>query len=232
MNETFIALKNLSLFNNKKELILAIKEFSLKSGEFIHLVGPSGSGKSLFLKSLIYLYPIQFDSYLFLGLDTSKQNIFELRRKMLYLNQFPELGDKSVTEVYQTFESLKINTPLNGTPKWQRERAEDFISLLGISWKEWLKRPISYLSGGELQILQHSLACAADPLIYLLDETLSAIDREKRKIILEYYIEKTKVHSKSVILIDHHTNENAAISSRDFLSLTTHSRNLVSRQEN
>ncbi|MDH4468660.1 MAG: ATP-binding cassette domain-containing protein [Bacteriovoracaceae bacterium] len=228
MNETFIAIKNLSLFNNKKELILAINEFSLKSGEFIHLVGPSGSGKSLFLKSLIYLYPIQFDTYLFLGLDTSKQNIFELRRKMLYLNQFPELGDKTVSEVYKTFESLKINSPQN----WQKKRAEDFISMLSISWSEWLKRPVSYLSGGELQILQHSLASAADPLIYLLDETLSAIDQEKRKLILEYYVKKTKSQQKSVILIDHHTSDMAEISTRDFLSLTTHSRNLVSRQEN
>jgi ABC-type multidrug transport system ATPase subunit len=218
-----LSIQNLSLHGQDQELILAVREFSIAASEFIHLTGPSGSGKSLFLKCLVYLFPMKYDSYEFFSQPVDSINVVELRRKMLYLNQFPELGDKTVGEVYKTFSSLKCNSHHS----WKTSNIKSFLERLNFSWEEWIKRPIPYLSGGELQILQHSLASALDASIYLLDETLSAIDQDKRKIIFNYYLDKTQKENKTVVLIDHHPVDHSQVILRNFLDLTTHTRNLV-----
>jgi len=225
MNATNILLeiKNLNLKKDDTHLILGISNFTLHSGEFLHLVGPSGSGKSLFLKSLIYLFPIKFETYNFQNIPIENQSIYEVRRKMLYLNQFPDLGDLKIKNIYEQYANLKVYRPTKTSPtRWNSTETKSLMETLNFDWNDWLDRSAQHLSGGELQILQHSLAVAADPLIYLLDETLSAIDQARRKIILNFYIHQVKKKQKSIILIDHQTLEQSSIVQKNFLSFTTH----------
>jgi energy-coupling factor transporter ATP-binding protein EcfA2 len=102
------------------------------------------------------------------------------------------------------------------------ERCKQFIQHLNYNWDEWKQRASHHLSGGEWQILQHSLAMAVDPKVYLLDETLAAIDQHKRKLIMQFYLEQVKEKQKSVLLIDHHSLNISEIQEKNFLRISRH----------
>jgi ABC-type iron transport system FetAB ATPase subunit len=229
-----IEIKRLELFNDETHAcLLGIEDFHLNSGSFMHLVGPSGSGKSLFLKCLIYLFPIKFETFKFKGQSINQLAINLYRRRVLYLNQFPDLGDLQVQDIYQKFSSLAIyRTP---EAPWKMNLAQQFMEHLNYDWQDWKQKSSQHLSGGEWQMLQHSLGIAAGPDVYLLDETLAAIDKDKRKLILDFYVNQVKVEKKSVILVDHHTLAHPDIIEKNFLDFTTHTRNsgnLSGRKQN
>ncbi len=160
---------------------------SLAPGDRVALCGPSGGGKSLLLRALVLLDPVDDGCVEWQGSTPQGDLVPAFRRQVLYLQQRPMVTEAEVAaqlELPWTFKSA------GGRP-FERERA---LSLLGRAGRgaEFLGQAGANLSGGEAQLLAMVRALMLEPLVLLLDEPTSAMDQSTRQAaesLLEEWIE-------------------------------------------
>lgn len=142
-------------------------ECSFEIHSSLALVGQSGSGKSLILKTL-------------LGLSDNSLDVVLQKRCAFEWN----LG-KSVALVPQNpFTALSPLTKISDQMFLKRERAEEIFGWLGLDI-ELLGRYPSELSGGQLQRVVVAMALSSEPSLLLLDEPTTALDPEAKKVMIE-----------------------------------------------
>lgn len=161
-----------------------IKDFCLKIdvGEKVTLTGPSGCGKSTVLRCLLGLVVPDCGEINILGRTINGHNIWEIRRNLAYVAQEADLGTGTVREIVEKPFSYRANTNLVKNLDRLPELMDQFnlpASILG--------KQISNLSGGEKQRIALVIAILMDRDIVLLDEASSALDRENKKAIADYF---------------------------------------------
>ena len=170
-----IQLKNVDIFQ-QKILILSDVSFTVNKGEFVYMVGKTGSGKSNLLK-LMYgdIVPASGEIEV-VGYDMRKikaKNIQRLRRKLgIVFQDYQLLQDRSV------FENLKFVTKVTGwkDKKLRDERIAEVLEMVGLKTKGH-KLP-HQLSGGEQQRVCIARALINNPEIILADEPTGNLDPE------------------------------------------------------
>ncbi|MEM1256370.1 MAG: ATP-binding cassette domain-containing protein [Cyanobacteria bacterium P01_H01_bin.21] len=145
--------------------------FELFAGDRLAVVGPSGTGKSLLLRTLAGLDPIQSGEISFQGTSLSNLSMPEFRAQVMYLHQKPALLEGTVESNLQQIYKLKVHR--NKT--YERAKILDYLSILGRSEK-FLDRSIEQLSGGEQQIVVCLRSLQLSPQILLLDEPTASLD--------------------------------------------------------
>ena len=159
-----------------ENVILHNASFSLRSGEFVYVIGKVGSGKSSLLKSLYCEIPIsQGDAWL---LDYNlckmkRKDIPYLRRKLgIVFQDFQLLTDRSVIK------HLEFVLRATGWKKKSeiKERIDDVLHQVGMHNKGY-KMPHE-LSGGEQQRIVIARALLNDPKLILADEPTGNLDPE------------------------------------------------------
>ena len=144
---------------------------SIGAGEKLALVGPSGSGKSLLLKSLSMLHPVNEGHLEFEGQPIVSASVPGFRSKVMYVPQRSADVDGSVEE----FLSAPFAFKIHADKSFDRGQAESHFNRLGRD-SEFLAKTQRDLSGGERQIVSLVRAMILDPEILLLDEPTSAMD--------------------------------------------------------
>ncbi len=147
--------------------------FDIEPGEFVCIIGPTGAGKTTFLK-LIYMdiFPeegtVRVDKYS--SDKIKKRSIPMLRRKVgMVFQDFELLKDRSV------FDNIAIPLHVQGVGmKMVKEEVENVLERLGISDRR--DHLPSQLSGGEQQIVSLARALVKDPLVILADEPTGNLD--------------------------------------------------------
>jgi putative ABC transport system ATP-binding protein len=143
----------------------------IEAGSATAIVGPPGSGKSLLLRALGLLDPLQGGEVRFRGEPIADRDVPAFRRQVLYVQQQPILIEGSVRE------NLQLPFALGTTSRDQFD--EDTISdrLLAVGReKAFLSRKVDDLSGGERQIVSLLRAIQLEPTVLLLDEPTSSLD--------------------------------------------------------
>lgn len=183
---------------------MADVSFQIKEGEFITVLGSSGSGKTTMLRMMNRLIEPDSGRIEFYGKDISTMDAIQLRRQMGYVVQqiglFPHL---SVAENIATVPELL---------RWDKEkilmRTEELLQLVKLPPDVYLNRRPRELSGGQQQRVGVARALAADPEIMLLDEPFGAVDAITR---LDLQDEVQKIHqqldNKTFIFVTHDINE-------------------------
>lgn len=188
-DDSIIDLRNLAVFQ-KNILILSGVTFSIKKGEFVYLVGKTGTGKSSLLKTLYAELPVMDGSAQVAGFDLSiirQKEIPHLRRKLgIVFQDFQLLTDRTVNE------NLHFVMKATG---WKDKnkmevRSQEVLQKVGLGTKGF-KMP-HQLSGGEQQRVSIARAMVNDPEIILADEPTGNLDPETSEGIMKLLFEISK----------------------------------------
>jgi ATP-binding cassette subfamily B protein len=148
-------------------------------GERIALVGPTGSGKSTFVKLVQRLYDVQEGRILIDGQDVSKVSQTSLRQAIAVVPQDPALFHRSIAE--NIAYARPDATPEEVMLAARRARAHDFIERLPKGYDTPVGERGVKLSGGERQRVAIARAFLADAPILVLDEATSSLDVETER---------------------------------------------------
>jgi ATP-binding cassette subfamily B protein len=172
-----IAFENIS-FRYKSADRPIYHDFSLRiaPGEKVALVGPTGSGKSTFVKLLQRLYDVQGGRILIDGQDVALVRQQALRRAIAVVPQDPALFHRSIADniAYARPDATMEEVMLAA----KRARAHDFIAALPRGYDTLVGERGVKLSGGERQRVAIARAFLADAPILVLDEATSSLDVE------------------------------------------------------
>ena len=154
------------------------RDFSLTihPGERIALVGPTGAGKSTFVKLLQRLYDLNGGRILIDGQDIASVRQSDLRRAIAVVPQDPALFHRTIAEniAYGRPDATRDEVELAA----RRALAHDFIETLPKGYDTLVGERGVKLSGGERQRVAIARAFLADAPILVLDEATSSLDVE------------------------------------------------------
>ena len=179
-----------------EELVRALDgiSVSIREGEFLAILGQSGSGKSTMMNLLGCLDTPTSGRYFLDGQDVSKLND----------NQLADVRNRKIGFVFQTFNLLARTTALEnvevplfyrGDPN-ARERA--VAALERVDLGDRMKHFPNQLSGGQRQRVAIARALVTDPAIILADEPTGNLDTATTKDIMVLF---TELHQQGVTLI-------------------------------
>ncbi|MFM7822383.1 MAG: cell division ATP-binding protein FtsE [Bacteroidota bacterium] len=194
-----ISLKDVNVFQ-QKNLVLSQVNLQISPGEFVYLIGRTGSGKSSFLKLLYGELPLHQGTGQVAGfqLNTLKEKeIPFLRRKLgIVFQDFQLLPDRSSRE------NLVFVLKATGwTDKNQiMERVNEVLGKVGLESKGY-KMPHE-LSGGEQQRLAIARALLNDPEVILADEPSGNLDPETSNGIMRLFFDISK-NGCAVVMATH-----------------------------
>jgi len=218
-----IEFKNFNFSYEDNTHVLEDINFTINKGETIGVVGKTGSGKTTFIKQLLRLYPIDENTLLLDGKGIEKYYDYSVREKIGYAPQEYQLFSKSIKEnvlFYRYDLEDRLDEVLEQADiEKDISRFKDGIDTLvgenGLS-----------LSGGQKQRLGIARALLSDPDILILDDSLSAVDSNTEKTIIEN-IKKTR-EGKTNIIVAHrisavrHANKIVVLDNGKILNFGTH----------
>lgn len=199
MSDTIIDLKNVSIFHNKN-LVLNDVNLQVQRGEFVYLIGKTGSGKSSIMRLLYGELPMPQGEGHVAGFNLSSiknSEIPTLRRKLgIIFQDFQLLTDRSARE------NLLFYLKATGWTDKQKmeERVSEVLSKVGLSTKGF-KMPYE-LSGGEQQRLAIARALLNDPDLILADEPTGNLDPDTSNEIMNLLFEVSR-NSRAVVMVTH-----------------------------
>jgi len=176
-----ITLKNVDIYQ-PKHLVLSNVNLQIQSGEFVYLIGQTGSGKSSLLKVIYGELPIGAGEGMVAGFDLKKlseRDIPYLRRKLgIVFQDFHLLTDRTIEK------NLEFVMRATGweNKKLMHDRMLDVLEKVGLRSK--LKKMTHELSGGEQQRVVIARALLNNPEVILADEPTGNLDPDTSEEIV------------------------------------------------
>ena len=187
--------------NGSLELqVLKNISFKVDKGEFLAIMGSSGSGKSTMMNILGCLDNQYEGRYILDGIDISKSTE----------NELSEIRNKKIGFIFQSFNLLprltaleNVELPLvySSVPKEERhKRANELLEMVGL--KERIHHRPNELSGGQRQRVAIARALVNDPSIILADEPTGNLDSKSEGEIIEI-LQKLNKMGKTIVIVTH-----------------------------
>jgi ATP-binding cassette, subfamily B, bacterial len=166
-------------YENQPQRLYENFSLAVAPGERVALVGPTGSGKSTFVKLIQRLYDLDEGRILIDGQDIAGVDQGSLRRGIAVVPQDPALFHRTIAEniAYARPDATREEIILAA----KRARAHDFIARLPLGYDTPVGERGVKLSGGERQRVAIARAFLADAPILVLDEATSSLDVETER---------------------------------------------------
>ena len=196
-----VKLNQANIVQTDGTLVLENIHLNVGAGEFVYLVGKTGSGKSSLLKTLYGALPLPVGDGEVAGFSLTqlkKKDIPYLRRKLgIVFQDFNLLTDRNVED------NLKFVLEATGwtDATLMQQRIEEVMQEVGLSHK--LKEMPYMLSGGEQQRVVLARAILNKPVLLLADEPTGNLDPETSDDILMLIRNLAKNHDTAVICATH-----------------------------
>jgi cell division transport system ATP-binding protein len=200
MPETIIEIKHVNIYQGKN-LILQDVNLAVQKGEFVYLVGKTGTGKSSLLKALYGDLPITEGDCTVVGFNLREMNwkkVPFLRRNLgVVFQDFQLLTDRNVND------NLKFVLRATG---WKDERLmdekiADVLDKVGLKSKGF-KMPFE-LSGGEQQRIDIARALLNSPKLILADEPTGNLDPETSDEIMQLLFHISRDYGTAIVMATH-----------------------------
>ncbi len=178
-------------------LVLSNVNLTVRPGERIALVGPSGAGKTSLLKLLMRFYDVRSGAVLVDGYDVRELPVAFLRGQIGLVQQEPFLFNGTVRQniVYSDLSASHERVQAAA----RAARAHDFISRLPDGYDTWIGERGVKLSVGQKQRVSIARVLLKDPPIIIFDEATSNIDTETEVKIREALNDLTKGRTTFII---------------------------------
>lgn len=185
-------------------------DLQVAAGEFLVLVGGSGSGKTTTLKMINRLIEPSSGTIRVDGVDVAGVDPVQLRRGIGYVFQgiglFPHLTVGA---------NIAITPELLGWRKAEiKKRVDELLELVGLSPPEYRQRMPAALSGGQRQRVGVARALAARPRVMLMDEPFGALDPITRDALQLELKRLQKTLRLTVVMVTHDMTEALLLADR------------------
>lgn len=200
MSETVVSIKNVNIYQGNS-LILQDVNFTINKGEFVYLVGKTGTGKSSLLKTLYGELTLTEGEASVVGFDLRgmdwKKVPFLRRNLGVVFQDFQLLTDRNVHE------NLKFVLKATGwkDERLMEEKIADVLEKVGLKSKGF-KMPFE-MSGGEQQRVEIARALLNSPKLILADEPTGNLDPETSDEIMQLLFQIAKDYGTSVVMATH-----------------------------
>ena len=185
--DSFNALDNVSL--------------SVENGEFVAIMGTSGSGKSTFMNMLGSLDKPNSGSYYLDGIDMFSLNANELADIRNVKMGFVFQGFNLIART-SALENVELPMIYKGIPEEERkERAKKALKIVGLEKRE--DHMPNQMSGGQQQRVAIARAIVNDPPLILADEPTGNLDTKTSIEVMEFFVNLNKTMKKTIILVTH-----------------------------
>ena len=185
---------------NELEILHGI-DLTVQEGEFLAIVGESGSGTSTMMNIIGALDTPTEGSYILDGVDMTAARD----------NELSALRCKKIGFVFQTFNLIarvsalkNVELPMlyAGVPAARRAaRAKELLELVGMG--DRMNHQPSELSGGQKQRVAIARAMANDPAVLLADEPTGALDSATGRVVMDIFHKLHREQGKTILLITH-----------------------------
>lgn len=177
--------------------------FQAKTGEVVSIIGPSGTGKSTFLRCINFLEQPEEGTIEIDGLKVDVQHMTEKDAKAMRLKTSMVFQNYSLFKNKTALENILI--PLVLVRKMDEDKANklamEYLSQVGLEDKK--DQYPSRMSGGQQQRVGIARAMAVNPKVMLLDEPTSSLDPELVGGVLEILKDLATRHSYTTLVVTH-----------------------------
>ena len=201
---SLIEIKNVfKTYQNGDKSCNALNGVSLsdEKGEFVSIMGASGSGKSTFMNILGCLDKPTSGSYFLDGIDVMSLNS----------DQLSDIRNLKLGFVFQGFnlisrtsalENVEMPMIYKGIPPAERiERARNALKIVGLEYRE--SHMPNQMSGGQQQRVAIARAIVNDAPIILADEPTGNLDTKTSIEVMEFFVNLNEKGGKTIILVTH-----------------------------
>ncbi len=199
-DQPIVQLTNANIYQGSS-LILSDVNISINKGEFVYLIGKTGTGKSSLLKTLYGDLPLREGSGQVAGFDLTKMDwkkVPYLRRNLgVVFQDFQLLTDRTV------YENLKFALKATGwaDQKQIEDKIADVLEKVGLATKGF-KMPYE-LSGGEQQRVDIARALLNGPKLILADEPTGNLDPETSDGIMQLLFRICREDGTTIVMATH-----------------------------
>lgn len=185
----------------------------VKTGEFIGLIGHTGSGKSTLVQHLNGLIRVQSGSLYIDGFDISKKEtkLKKIRQKVGLVFQYPEY-QLFEENIYKDIAFGPINLGLD--EEEIKSRVIEAMEIVGLDYETFKDRSPFELSGGQKRRVAIAGVVAMKPKVLVLDEPTAGLDPHGRDEILNEVCDLFKKGGITVVLVSHNMEDIAKIVGR------------------
>ena len=200
MEERIIEIRNANIYQGTN-MVLQEVNLTVHKGEFVYLVGKTGTGKSSLLKTLYGDLPLKEGQCTVVGFDISKMDwkkVPFLRRNLgVVFQDFQLLTDRNVNE------NLRFVLRATGwkDEKLMEEKIADVLDKVGLKSKGF-KMPYE-LSGGEQQRIDIARALLNSPKLILADEPTGNLDPETSDEIMQLLFHICRDYGTAIVMATH-----------------------------
>lgn len=212
---SFIEIKNVNkIFHSDiDEPYHALKNINLtiKSGDFITIVGGNGAGKSTLLNTLAGTLSVDSGNIILNKKDITRTKEYERAGFISRVFQNPLDGTAPRMTVAENM-AIAIRrgekrTFKNGIKKEDFKIFEEHLSSIGLGLETRLNTEIGLLSGGQRQAISLLMATMKKPELILLDEHTAALDPKTQKNIMKITDERIKEKNLTAFMITHNLQD-------------------------
>lgn len=192
----------------------ALDNLSLKvdNGEFLGIIGPTGSGKSTLIQHLNGLIKLTSGRITVDGIKLhEKPDLKKLRSTVGMVFQYPEhqLFDETVAKDV-AFGPKNLGLKNDEIEK----RVREAIDIVGLNYDEIAERSPFELSGGQKRRVAIAGVIAMHPKILILDEPTAGLDPIGRREMFELILKLKSTTSPTIIMVSHNMDEISAVASK------------------